>query len=228
MKPPPLTILIALLLVCTNAAATTKKRPCDPFTGDAITDQAKALNKLKNRSQAPTLFDNSPSITINKILAPGNDTNRFSPTKAATITGYVATVKVGGIETCNCHATDAAKRDTHIDIVADPKYATPNFIKITTTKNGRSRTINKDANEKYHLIVEVTPRVRDQKRARGADWSTATLKAQLTHHWVRFSGWLLFDTEHADEAENTNPGNKRNWRATCTEIHPVFGITVLK
>jgi hypothetical protein len=222
-----LPVLISLLLLCGNATAATKKRPCDPLTGDAVMAQAKALNKFKNRSQPPSLFDIDPTITIAKMLAPGNDTNRFPMTKAATIAGYVASVKVGGIETCNCHATDAAKRDTHIDVVADPKYAVQNFISVTTVKNGKRKTIKKDANEKYHLIVEVTPRVRDQQRSRGVDWSTDTLKAQLTHHWVRFTGWLLFDDEHIPEAENTHPGNKLNWRATCTEIHPIFAIEVV-
>jgi len=202
---------------------------CDPLTGDAKTAQAKELNKLKNRSNAPTLFSNNPTITIAKILAPGNDRNRFSPTKAATITGYVASVKVGGNESCNCHAKDPSRRDTHIDVVADPKSAARHLIKVTTKgKNGKHKTITKDANQKYHLIVEVTPRVRDQMGAKGIDWSTATLKSQLTHHWVRFSGWLLFDTEHVLQAENTHPGNKLNWRATCTEIHPIFGIKVVQ
>jgi len=112
--------------------------------------------------------------------------------------------------------------------VADTRYAVPHYIRITTTKNGKRRTIRKDTNEKYHMIVEVTPRVRDRQRARGIEWSTNTLKQQLTHHWVRFSGWLLFDTEHIPEAENTNPGNRGNWRATCTEIHPIFGIKVTR
>jgi hypothetical protein len=225
----PLILIFAALIACTNlSVAAPKKRPCDPVTGDAVTDQAKALNTLKNRSQGPSIFDNDPTITIDKILAPGNDVNRFSPTKAATITGYVASVKVGGIETCNCHATNPAARDTHIDLVSDPKYAVPHFINVSTTKNGKRTTVKKDTNEKYHMIVEVTPRVRAQQQAHGVDWSTPTLKTQLTHHWVRFSGWMLFDTEHIPEAENTHPGNKLNWRATCTEIHPIFAINVVK
>ena len=118
--------------------------------------------------------------------------------------------------------------DTHIELVSDPKYAVPNYVKITTTKKGKRTTIKKDVNEKHFLIVEVTPRVRKQQAARGIDWSTDTLKRRLTHHWVRFRGWLLFDSEHVNEAENTNPGNKRNWRATCTEIHPVFAINVVR
>jgi len=223
-----LSIAIVISLLCSNAFATTrkstKKRPCDPLSGDAVAPVAKDLNKLKNRSQPPSFFNFDPTITIQTILAPGNDSNRFSPTKAATITGYVASVKVGGIETCNCHATDPAQRDTHIDLVADPKYAVPNIVKM---KSG-SRMISKDTNEKYHMIIEVTPRVRNAQQAKGIDWSTATLKKQLTHHWVRFSGWMLFDLEHVPQAENTNPGGKSNWRATCTEIHPVFGMTVVR
>jgi hypothetical protein len=46
-------------------------------------------------------------------------------------------------------------------------------------------------------------------------------------HRVRFKGWLLFDREHADEAENTKPGRAANWRATAWEIHPVTTIEVL-
>jgi len=145
-------------------------------------------------------------------------------TTAATITGYVVKVQKGGVETCNCHATDPAKMDTHIDVVADPKYAVPHFVKVKTR---HGNIIKKDANEKYHMIVEVTPRVRDQQRRKGVDWSTDTLKQRLTHRWVRFSGWLLFDSLHIQEAENTNPGDKLNWRATCTEIHPTFGIEIV-
>ncbi len=219
-----LSILITLLLLCSGATATTKKRPCNPLTGDAVQQQAKDLNRFKNRSQPPSLFDFDPTVTIQKILAPGNDANpRFPMTKAATITGYVVKVQKGGIETCNCHATNPAKMDTHIDIVADPKYAVPRFVKMTC----HGKTIQKDTKEKYYMIVEVTPRVRGQQRAKGVDWSSVTLKKQLTHHWVRFSGWLLFDDQHVREAENTNPGNKCNWRATCTEIHPIFGIKVV-
>jgi hypothetical protein len=38
---------------------------------------------------------------------------------------------------------------------------------------------------------------------------------------------MLFDFEHVDQAENTNPGGAKNVRATCWEIHPVTAIKVL-
>ncbi|HAK07605.1 MAG TPA: hypothetical protein DCO65_10145 [Spartobacteria bacterium] len=211
---------LAVLLICADASA---KPPCDPITGDATTARGKALNRLKNRSQAPTSSNIDSNITIARLLAPGGDRERFPATKAATITGYVALVKNGQPETCNCHKPGVL--DTHIEIVADPKYAAQKFINVTiTSKNGKKRTIKKDSNEKYHVIVEVTPRVRNQMKAKGVDWSTQALIPKLTHHWVQFTGWILFDSEHASSAKNTNPGNKLNWRATCTELHPVFAI----
>jgi hypothetical protein len=194
-----------------------------------VQPEAKALNPFKNRTRAPKASEIDSSITLKKMLAPGDDTKRFPMTKAASVTGYVVSVKKGGIETCNCHATEPIKMDTHIDVVADPKFAVKKPIKVTTVnkKTGKKTVITKDANEKFHVIVEVTPKVRQQMKARGIDWTTDALKTKLERHWVKFTGWLLFDREHALQAENTNPGNKLNWRATCNEIHPIFGIAVV-
>jgi hypothetical protein len=228
MKTKHLAIIIATLLIAI-ASGEAKKAPCDPLTGDATVPAAKALNPFKNRSKAPKSGDIDRRITLATMLKPGDDTKRFPMTKAATITGFVVSAKVGGIETCNCHATDALHRDTHIDVVADPTFAVPRIIKVTTTdKSGKKHTINKDANEKFHVIVEVTPRVRQQMKAKGVDWSTATLHKTLPGHRVAFTGWMLFDAEHKPQAENTNPGGQLNWRATCNELHPVFAISILK
>jgi hypothetical protein len=228
MKTTRLFIILAALSVAL-AHAEAKKVPCDPLTGDATAAGAKALNPFKNRSTAPKAADIDRRITLAAILKPGDDTHRFPMTKAATITGYVVSAKVGGIETCNCHAKDPKDRDTHIDVVADPKFAVKKLISVTTTgKDGKKHTIKKDANEKYHVVVEVTPRVRQRMKAKGLDWSTDTLHKTLPGHFVRFTGWMLFDTEHKDESENTTPGRKLNWRATCNEIHPVFAINIVK
>jgi hypothetical protein len=192
----PLVTILSVLFICADASAkTTKVRPCDPLTGDATQAQAKELNRFKNRSKPPRLGDIDPHITLAAILAPGDDTNRFPMTKAATIIGYVVSAEAGGIETCNCHAKDPINRDTHIDVVADPKYAVSKPVKvITVDKSGKSHMITKDANEKYHVIVEVTPRVRKQMKTHGVDWTTKTLHERLPGHWVKFTGWLLFDS----------------------------------
>jgi hypothetical protein len=63
-------------------------------------------------------------------------------------------------------------------------------------------------------------------KAEGVDWSTKALRSKLLGRWVTFTGWMLFDEEHASQAENTNPGRPRNWRATAWEIHPVTQIVV--
>jgi len=78
--------LIAFLcvfgIVCNSVSAAPRKaapkrRPCDPLTGDAVDEKAKALNKLKNRSNGP-----SYSTTIQLLQSRG-----FSPLET-TPTGF--------------------------------------------------------------------------------------------------------------------------------------------
>src|SRR5207247_10135404 len=86
-----LTILITFAILCGNATAATKKskkRPCNPVTGDTAQSQVKELNRFKNRTQPPSLFDFDPTITIQKILTRGNDVNRLPMTSYSTITTY--------------------------------------------------------------------------------------------------------------------------------------------
>ncbi len=63
------------------------------------------------------------------------------------------------------------------------------------------------------MVVEVTPRVRDQ-RPGWTDSALAALKGQQ----VRISGWLLMDQEHPEQLGQT--------RATLWEIHPIMHIEV--
>lgn len=179
-----------------------------PPEGATTSDVLKALNVLKNRNSAPKEDDIDPLVSLAAIVAPGPDETRFNPAKGAQIAGYVQEVKVGGNESCNCHATDPIDMDTHIAV-----------------------SLTAGATKKNHwLIVEVTPRLRKQMRDKGVDWSTETLKSPeqgIKGKWVEFTGWMLFDEAHRDGAENTNPGNPTNWRATCWELHPLTGIKVL-
>jgi hypothetical protein len=176
-----------------------------PPEGDAKPDSVKALNILKNRVIPPRDQDFDTSVTLSAFLQPGDDEERWDEAKGGVLVGLVYDAKVGGIETTNCKATDAADRDTHIELV------------LSQARDGPTERV----------IVEVTPRWRDKMQSQGVDWSTAALKEKLKGKWVRVKGWLLFDQEHVNQAENTNPGNDRNWRATVWEIHPITQIDVL-
>jgi hypothetical protein len=172
------------------------------MAGTAKHAAIKAVNRLKNRHVAPADSDVDPGVTLKAMLKLGDDTDRFDEEKGAEVVGYVYDVKPGGKETCNCGATDADLRDTHIELVPSPTL-----------------------NDKTHrVIVEVTPRLRAKMAEQGENWSTDTLRASIKHRWIRVRGWLLFDVEHLGNAEHTNPGGKKIWRATVWEVHP---ITVL-
>ncbi len=175
------------------------------MAGDAAASAARALNQLKNRYTAPVPADIDSQVTLAALVAPGDDRTRWSDARGASIVGYVHDVKPGAIETVNCKARDLPDRDTHIELVVDPM-----------TEGGPQR-----------VIVEVTPRWRAMMAAKGVDWSTPALRKAYLGRWVRVTGWLLFDAEHANAAENTAPGRARDWRATAWEVHPVTAIEVV-
>lgn len=189
-----------LAMSATTAAA--QPQSC-PLQGDAVQPLALELNPYKNREDAPPAAKINSNATLTSLLAPGDDLTRWSRLDGAIFEGVVVGVKIGGVETVNCHATDPAHRDTHIELALDP-----------------------NAPEIQRVIVEVTPRWR-QKMASIADWSTDALKQQLLGKRVRITGWLFDDLEHKGESENTNPGGAKNWRATVWEIHPITAIEVL-
>jgi hypothetical protein len=176
-----------------------------PLEGDAKSPDVKDLNRLKNRYRSPVSSDIDPTITLTAMIAPGDDENRFDSKSAATIMGFILKVNEGSVETCNCHATIPSERDTHIYL-----------------------TLSNGAGKNQAVIAEVTPRTRIlRQRAGKNDWTTDEPKKNLQGNWAEISGWLMFDFEHVDQAENTNPGSSNNVRATCWEIHPVTGIKLV-
>src|SRR5438552_144260 len=76
--------------------------PCGTHGSAAARSREYVLNPFKNRSQAPLTVN--PGITLEALAAGA----RFENTEAASIIGYVALVKPGDKETCNCGAKDAA------------------------------------------------------------------------------------------------------------------------
>jgi hypothetical protein len=162
------------------------------------------LNVYKNRYKFPRKSDFVTGITLNQLLTSGNEDD-FPVDKAVIVTGYVYNVKMGGIETCNCKASDQSRRDTHIELTPDAEHTGP----------------------EYRLIVEVTPRIRTLLAMKGIDWATSELKDMLIGHRVKVAGWLFYDEEHKSQAFATRPYGDRNWRASCWEIHPVTYLKVL-
>jgi hypothetical protein len=213
-------LLVAAALTAAATLAATPGRDNDytlsngkvcPEEGSAKDPKVKAINVKKNRFKMPTADDIDTDVTLATMLAPGEDENRFDDSRAARVVGFVVNVKPGGRETCNCRATDPIDRDTHIELALSPQAP---------------------ANQR--VIVEVTPRFRKQmkEKTNGAvDWRTITLQSHgkdgIKGKWVEVTGWLLFDFEHTDGAENSSPGKAGNWRATCWEIHPIAEIKVL-
>jgi hypothetical protein len=183
-----------------------------PLEGKATgSDGTKESNPLKNRFNFPKEDDIDPDVTLMAMLAPGDDVGRFDPKRAATITGFVGNVKPGGKESCNCKATQTIDMDTHVELALSQEAS-----KIKTQR----------------VIVEVTPRLRLLVKKQGIDWTTETLEKStdtkgIKGKWITVTGWLFFDSIHAEESENINPGNSANWRATCWEIHPVTKIEIL-
>lgn len=191
---------VAVLLACTTEDGAF---PGCPARGVAVSSGVRALNRLKNRVATPVAQDIDSAVTLAALLAPGDDRGRWSERRAATVVGYVRDVKAGGVETANCFAKTPDHRDTHIELVTDPQ----------------------DGGQ-LPLIVEVTPWWRRHAAGRGSHWSTDSLRSLLLGRSVRVTGWLLFDTEHERQAENTAPGRAGNWRATAWELHPVTGVEV--
>jgi hypothetical protein len=203
----PLIILSLCCFLAPAPASPQEKLHGCGMAGNARGKEARALNRLKNRYNRPMPEDYSHyGITLEAMLAKGDDEKRFTNSQAADVEGYVRDVTIGGVESCNCDATDARWRDTHIVLVLD----------------------SKDNSARRSVIAEVTPRWREEVAKRGDDWSTDALKKTLKGKRVRIRGWMLYDHHYEDESENTHPGGKKNWRATAWEIHPVISIEVLK
>ena len=190
-------ILVLVILTLSYVFPQENFNDCPP-QGDSKIKSVKALNVLKNRTEIPQVSDIDITITLSKILKPGNDKNRFTTSTAAEITGYILEVSPGGSESCNCHAKGDKLIDTHIEV-------------------GTSSHSTKK------MIVEVSPRF---KALHSGLWSTKNLR-KLIGKKVKIKGWLFFDAEHKQNATNTNPNGNNNWRTTCWELHPVTSIDVV-
>jgi hypothetical protein len=156
------------------------------------------LNKLKNRNNVPA--QTSQNVTLDDILANGNDTNRFKNDQGVTITGFIFGVKAGGAEDCNCFNGKEEFIDTHIEIALSAK----------------------EKSKRNVIVVEMTPRF----KAKHPEWRTSEIK-KLVGKKVTITGWLFFDGNHVQNSRNTRPKGTNIYRATAWEIHPVINFDVI-
>jgi hypothetical protein len=107
-----------------------------PSAGIALTTRARNLHRLKNRTSIPQATDFDSRVTLDALLQPGDDTNRWSNTRAARIQGEVIDVAYARPEATNCF--NPCRRDIHI---------------VVATRKG--------ATKQEHVVVEVTPNMRN-------------------------------------------------------------------
>jgi hypothetical protein len=177
-----------------------------PAIGYARSATNQALNVLKNRDSTPAGNQINQNVTLEAMLADGDDHGRFDQGQAAEITGHVIDVQQGGApETANCNNLTKPYTDTHIMVALD----------ATAAKTAA-------------LVVEVTPKWRAAMAKQNVDWGTDTLFNTIKGHKVTFRGWLLFDTDHVTQAINTAPNNPKDWRKTVWEIHPITSMQVVQ
>jgi hypothetical protein len=205
-----ITFLVILVLSTSVSAQTTIQTdmgPCGLHGKAKKNTKEYDPNALKNRYNLPGTDDMDTSQISLDHLMTNADPNAFPTDKAISITGYVFNVKVGGIESCNCKAKKAQYRDTHIELTPDADHTDSNF----------------------RVIVEVTPRLRNLMLKKGINWSTTTLKKKLIGHTIEVTGWLFYDAEHEDQASANDPNDeigRKNFRATCWEIHPITSLSI--
>lgn len=188
-----------ILLACT-AFAQVKTQPsamfhnCPP-EGTWKTEEDKQLNTLKNRFAAPVQLTH---LDLATVLAPGEDSKRFSNDSGVVIEGYIVDLKFEGPEGCNCGSSADSERDFHVWLGLNPKAA-----------------------KKQCMVIEVSPRWREAKQ-----WTKDQIHGWKGKH-VRVIGWLFWDPRHANMAVNSTPGAKLLARATCWEVHPITDVEVL-
>jgi hypothetical protein len=103
-----------------------------PSAGIALTTRARDLHRLKNRTSLPQATDFDSRVTLDALLQPGDDTNRWSTNHAARIEGEVIDVAYARPEATNCW--NPCRRDIHI---------------VVATRKGVAKS--------EHVVVEVTP-----------------------------------------------------------------------
>jgi hypothetical protein len=196
------TLALGVLLVFPAALGAQSGGACPP-QGSATKANAKKLNELRARTTEPSDDDYDDTADISALIAPGDDTQRWSNDTAAEITAFVVDVRDGGMASSNCFSTDSGDHDTILELSPGADVS--------------------DAS--HQMLAFITPRWRRIMARNQIDWSTRAIRAMYVQKYVSIRGWLFFNSEAASQALNTSSlAGVSITRATAWEIHPVTGI----
>ena len=189
-------VLLALLLSAVQSGA--GQAPCPP-EGNAQSPKLQAFNVKVNRPDPPSDSDIDDTCTLEAMLETGPDQDRWSDSNGAELTGYVVSVKDGGLQSADCFGA----RETWIYLATDSVGMDPG----------------------HQVVVVVTPAGRRAMASNGVDWSLGALTQRYQGQFVKVRGWLLYDFQAQKRAVNTaelaSPGITR---ATAWEICPMTAI----
>ena len=194
---------LGVLLVLPASLPAQTGGACPP-QGSATKPKAKKLNELRARTEEPSDDDYDDTADISALIAPGDDSQRWSNDTAAEITAFVVDVRDGGMASSNCFSNDPGDHDTILEL-----------------------SPGADVSDAPHqMLAFITPRWRRIMARNQIDWSTGAIRARYVQKYVSIRGWLLFNSEAAAaQALNTSSlAGVSITRATAWEIHPVTGI----
>ncbi len=173
-----------------------------PLEGLADDKDEKRSNELKNRWTLPKESDIDTSFNWENIYQDGRDPKRFDQKKSGRLRGYIALMTEQNAEECNCKIKNKDFYDIHIHLSPSEDVMSEKW---------------------QHVIVEITPRLRELMKAKNEDWSYKNLK-KLKGKEVEVEGWLFYDWEHGDKAYLYNRDEQKSWRVSVWEIHPITSL----
>jgi hypothetical protein len=104
-----------------------------PSAGIALTTRARDLHRLKNRTSLPTVTDFDSRVTLDALLQPGDDRDRWSNNRAARVQGEVIDVAYARPEATNCF--NPCRRDIHITLAKHEGAAKTEQVVVEVTPN---------------------------------------------------------------------------------------------
>ena len=163
------------LLCCVLAPLVADAQSSCPPQGDATDSRARALNRLKNRTDAPASY---VPVSVPELLALPSGA---PDSRGIVLEGFIVTAKQSGPESANCHSQ--RDLDFHVSIAADAA-TDPSAAQVA-----RARSV----------IVEPTPWT---QRTLGLHLRILQKLARDGAR-VRIYGWQLFDPQHPDQLGRT-------------------------